>query len=147
MKKIFFMMGMLLSLGLLCACSSDDDVVQSEESRAQALYGKWQVLGYGSDDNFTAKENNWTEHCFLIFKEDGSFEGWIDNDLIGTYTFKENGEFTVTRCGGTLVLSTNPHIVFMEEQVRERKIKSYKLLDNELRLFYSSSEYLMFRKE
>ena len=146
MKKIIVIMGMLLSLGLFSACSSDEDV-QSEESTAQALYGKWQVLGYGSDDNFTAKENNWTGHPFLIFKEDGSFEGWIDNDLVGTYTFKENGEFTITRCGGTKVLSTNPHIVYMEEQVWGKKIKSYKLLDNELRLFYSESEYLLFRKE
>ena len=146
MKKVFVMMGMLLSLGLLCACSSDEDV-QSEENTAQALYGKWLVLGYGSDDNFTAEENNWTGHRFLIFKEDGSFEGWIDNDLVGTYTFKENGEFAVTKCGGTQVESTNPHIVYMEEQVWGKKIKTYKLLDNELRLFYSESEYLLFRKE
>ena len=129
MKKVFIMMSMLLSLGLFCACSSDDEV-QSEENTAQALYGRWQVLGYGSDDNFTAKENNWTDHCFLVFKEDGSFEGWIDNDLVGTYTFKENGEFAVTKCGGTMVESTNPHIVYMEEQVWGKKIKSYKLLDN-----------------
>ena len=146
MKKVFVMMGMLLSLGLFSACSSDEDV-QSEESTAQALYGKWQVLGYGSDDNFTAKENNWTEHCFLILKEDGSLEGWIDNDFVGSYTYKENGEFSVTNCRGSKVLSTNLHIVFMEEQVCNRKIKAYKLLDNELRLFYSESEYLLFRKE
>ena len=139
-------MGMLLSLGLFSACSSDEDV-QSEESTAQALYGKWLVLGYGSDDNFTAKENNWTNDYFLILKEDGSLEGWIGNDLIGAYTFKENGEFTVTWCGGSKSLPTNPHIVFMEDQLRCRKIKSYKLSNDELKLFYSSSEYLLFRKE
>jgi len=150
MKKAYIFIMMLIAITVLSilSCNSDsDNDFKSEVNNTTALFGKWLLLGYGSDDNFIGKESNWTDHCFLVLKEDGKFEGKIGNEFIGTYTFKTNGEFDVTDCRGTCILFVNPHIVFMEEQVCDLKIKSYKLLDDELKLFYSSSEYLKFRKE
>lgn len=148
MKKVFIIVIMLLVAATalsIQSCNSDDDV-QSEGS-CTPPYGKWLLLGYGSDKNYIGKENNWTENCFLILQENGSLEGNIGNDFVGMYTFTVNGEFAIYNFRGSLDLFTNPHIVFIEDQICGCKIKSYKLSDNELKLFYSSSEYLKFRKE
>lgn len=147
MKKVLIFVMLLLTAATalsIQSCNSDD--VQSKGS-CTPLYGKWLLLGYGSDKNYIGKENNWTEYCFLILQENGSLEGNIGNDFVGMFSFTVNGEFAINNCRGSLNLSTNPHIVFIENQICGCKIKSYKLSKNELKLFYSSSEYLMFRKE
>ena len=145
MKKSFVIACWLLLAGVVIAgCSSSDDEVG--EGRIPAPYGNWLLLGYGSDDNFTGKENNWKSDLYLVLDENGDLKGWIGNELFGTYTFNEDGEFTVTRCGGTKVLADNPHINFVEDQVRGCHIKSYRVTNEELRLYYSSDEYLKFRR-
>ena len=128
------------------SCSSDDEV-GTEISKIPAPYGNWLLLGYGSDENFTSKENNWIPDYYLILDENGNLKGYISNDLLGTYTFKENGEFTVTSCGGSKDLSADPRINFMEDQVRGSHIKAYRVTNDELRLYYSADEYLKFRKQ
>ena len=70
----------------------------------------------------------------------------MGNYLIGSYTFKEDGEFKITSCGGSKIDIINRHANFIENQVRSRLIKSYRVTNEELRLYYSSDEYLKFRR-
>ena len=37
MKKIFFILGVLLSLGMFCACSSDDEVIDENDGVAVVM--------------------------------------------------------------------------------------------------------------
>ena len=132
---------MLMTLAGMTACSNDENPVDNPEANAisNKLYGEWLLQGYGSDSNFTD-----VVHGHLILKEDGTFEGGIVNELFGTYTFNSNGEFTITECVSTMMYSDNHDYNFMEEQITGCKIKSFTLLDKELRLYYSSDEYLKF---
>lgn len=141
MKKglIFWMCAVLLLVVGMTGCDNDDNPVDHPVN--VNLYGEWMLQGYGSDSNFTD-----AVHGHLILKEDSTFEGGIVNELFGTYTFNSNGEFTITECWGTMMYSVNHDYNFMEEQITECKIKSFRLLDKELRLYYSSDEYLKFLK-
>lgn len=138
---------LLVAAMALCvqSCSSDDEV-GTEINKIPAPYGNWLLLGYGSDDDFTGKENIWKNDYFLILDDNGNLEADIGQYLYGTYTFKENGEFTVTSCMGTKDEPTDPHIIFLIGQVKGRNIKSYRVTNDELRLYYSADEYLKFRK-
>lgn len=138
---------LLVAAMALCvqSCSSDDEV-GTEINKIPAPYGNWLLLGYGSDDDFTGKENIWKNVYFLILDDNGNLEADIGQYLYGTYTFKENGEFTVTSCMGTEDEPTDPHIIFLIGQVKGRNIKSYRVTNDELRLYYSADEYLKFRK-
>ena len=147
-RVVIFCQILLVAAMALCvqSCSSDDEV-GTEINKIPAPYGNWLLLGYGSDDDFTGKENIWKNDYFLILDNNGNLEADFGNYLFGTYTFKENGEFTVISCMGSKSLSANPHINFMEDQVRNRNIKSYRVTNDELRLYYSADEYLKFRKQ
>ena len=147
-RVVIFCQILLVAAMALCvqSCSSDDEV-GTEINKIPAPYGNWLLLGYGSDDDFTGMENIWARDCFLVLDEDGKFEGEICNNFFGTYIFKDSGEFSVTDCKGTLLLSTNPHVEFMEDQLCGGNIKSYRIINDELRLYYSADEYLKFRKQ
>ena len=142
-KFFFGMTVMLTTLVGITACDNEDDPVDNPGGIAvdKNLYGEWLLQGYGSDSNFTD-----AVFGHLILYEDGTLEGHIVNELKGNYTVNSHGEFAIKDCFYTMVYHLNQDYNFMEEQITEHNIKRFTLSDNELRLFYSSDEYLKFIK-
>ena len=71
MKKVLFVFGALLTLGLLCACSSDDEVAGTDHS---SDYGMWetenydsmyQVNYYSQNPGLDVKQGYWTPNGFI----------------------------------------------------------------------------------
>ena len=55
MKRVLFVISVLLSLGMFCACSSDDVTwgnLDDDQSNQEALCNTWQLIGYGSETHF-----------------------------------------------------------------------------------------------
>lgn len=64
----------------------------------------------------------------------------------GEYSFSREGEFLILSCISTLVLSTDSDLMFMEEQIGKKKIVSFEVDGNNLKLFYSKNDYLKFSR-
>ena len=82
MKRVLFVISVLLSLGMFCACSSDDEIddvtwgnLDDYQSNQEGLCNAWQLIGYGSETKFhkiaeeyRKKSDTYGSRFYLIFK-------------------------------------------------------------------------------
>lgn len=142
-------LSLLVGIGIaFTGCSSDDETVTSDEAVTRLpngeIYGKWKLDGYVDSGTFVSPESSGTSERYLSLEEDGSFNGRICNWLQGEYTFNRNGEFRIIDCVGTLIWSSDSNLMFMEDQMIN--IRSFRLENNELKLYYSDNDYLRFSR-
>lgn len=148
MKKNFYLaigiVMMLMTTLVVMSCGSDDEPITRQNSSAP--YGKWILLGYVSNGNFVSYEDSGTRDCYLQLEEDGSYNARMCNSLQGNYSYSKNGEFRFLDGISTMVWSTDPDLMFMEEQIREDHIRSFEIEGNILKLYYSKNDYLQFSR-
>ena len=71
MKKVLFILGVLFSLGMFCACSSDDEVdgmgngSDFEMINGENLDSVYQVKYYSQDPGLRMKQGYWTQNGFI----------------------------------------------------------------------------------
>ena len=122
MKKLLFFLGMLLSLGIFCACSSDDDISDvykgqnpsGSENGAGKLLEVWELRtfdkGWGMKTTFNPNEvvcnfyekniievNNKTDVNLSPFVNDGSFYYKTYNKKVTDYYLPKGGSSYVER--------------------------------------------------
>lgn len=158
MKRVLFVISVLLSLGMFCACSSDDfpgdDVtwgnIDDYQSDQEKLCNTWQLIGYGSESNFhkiaeeyRKESETYGSRFYLIFKSDGTLEGRdAVNQIDGNYTCN----------GGNIIIEVASSLVGDKE--KDSREFTSRLLDathylinkdgKKLRLYYSDKEFLYF---
>lgn len=152
MKRVLFVIGLLLSLGVFCACSDDDswDNIDEYQSNQEALCNTWQLIGYGSESKFhkiaeeyRKKSETYGSRFYLIFNSNGTLTGRdAVNQIYGNYT-----------CNGSIIIIgevIGTEIYDKEKDSREflwrlQDAKSYLIKDGKkLRLYYSDNEFLYF---
>ena len=88
MKKVFFILGVLLSLGMFCACSSDDDIpVVGDEQNSVGSIGN--ENDEGEDSEVTESSEDCDEKTDSIGLESyicGTIQ-LIDHEELGKYVF------------------------------------------------------------
>lgn len=133
---------LLMSSLAVMSCGSDDET--EKEENYSALYGRWVLLGYVSNGNIVSHENSGTGDCYLILDKDENFNGKFCNWFQGKYSFSRNGEFHILDGITTQIRSTDSNLMFMEEQLIN--IRSFEIEGNNLRLYYSTNDYLKFSR-
>ena len=130
---------LLMSSLAFMSCGSDDET--EKEENYSALYGRWALLGYVSNGNFVSSNYN---KSYLSLQEDGIVNGEFCNEFSGKYSFSRNGEFHILDGITTQIWSTDSNLMFMEEQLIN--IRSFEIEGNNLRLYYSTNDYLKFSR-
>jgi hypothetical protein len=87
MKKVLFISGILLSFGMFCACSSDDEIVNKEGSG-----GEYGIGTYEYEDNPTVLEGTW--HLTMASLGFGNIYEFSADDV--TVHFNSNQTIKVT---------------------------------------------------
>lgn len=153
MKRVLFVIGVLLSLGVFCACSDDDSWgnIDDYQSDQEALCNNWQLIGYGSESKFhkiaeeyRKKSETYGSRFYLIFKSDGTLKGRdAVNQIDGNYTC--NG-------GNIIIVMASSSVYDKEKDSREflwrlQDAKSYLIKDGKkLLIYYSDKEFLYFEQ-
>ena len=135
---------LLMTSLVVLSCGSDDEIDTGQNFNA--LYGRWVLLGYVSNGNYVDYEDSGTKECYLLLEKDGSYNGRFCNSLKGEYSFNQNGEFFILSCISTMIWSTDSELMFMEEQIGQKKIRSFEIEGNYLKLYYSQNDYLKFSR-
>ena len=136
MKKVFVIMGMLLSLGIFCACSSDDEPLSS-------LYNQWVLVSYVNETGEVIKEAKGYNYL-IAFHPDGTYSGRAyGNEMGGGYKCKGK-EIQISHPDITqlYVEGSDPDQFFLEHLA---DIYTYTITDTELRLYYAKDQYFKFR--
>lgn len=144
-RKIFLVLGLMALLTVdftAISCGNNDDEAVTNVTRqvSSEIYGRWMLEGYVDNGIIVSLDSCGTKNCYLSLEKDGSFNGRICNWFQGEYTFNMDGDFHFTDCFGTQIMSLDPDLMFMEEQMTQ--IKSFWLEGGELRLYYSDEDYL-----
>lgn len=137
-NKLVLITSMLIWLGMVCACSSDDDDVNP------LLFNEWVLVSYGNESNEVLKEANGYYYS-ISFHSDGTYSGLAyGNRMDGKY---KGNDYEIKFYDGfiTAVLyeGSDPDNFFLEHW---RDVNSYTITENKLRLYYSKDHYFMFRK-
>ena len=159
MKRVLFVISVLLSLGMFCACSSDDflgdDVtwgnLDDDQSNQEGLCNAWQLIGYGSETKFhkiaeeyRKKSETYGSRFYLIFKSDGTLAGRdAVNQIYGNYT-----------CNGSIIIIGEVIGTEIYDKEKDSLEFQWRLLEathylinkdgKKLRLYYSDKEFLYF---
>lgn len=148
MKKWYYLTScvvMLLMTNLIVtSCSSDNEI--DTRQNFSMLYGKWVLQGYVSNGDFVSFEKSETGDCYLLLEENGNYNGRFCNSVQGEYSYSQNGEFLIQSCISTMVWATDSDIMFVEEKIGKKEIRSFETDGNSLRLYYSPSDYLRFSR-
>ena len=148
MKKVLLFCMVLCVAALtavLQSCGSEndestnsEDVSRLSRSQDKGLFCKWFIVGYGSDENFTAFNKG-----FIEIREDGIFEGEIENEFYGEFSLEGENQFVIERCAHSKAYPLDPDVNFLEDLIFDNNwIYVYVLKDNTLRLYYSDTEYI-----
>ena len=150
MRKVLFILGVLLMLGIFCACSNSDDttdiiegpIIDNQKSPL-TLYNQWVLVSYGNESNEVLKEAK--GYYYLIsFHSDGTFSGKAYGNEIGG-KFKCNGKNIQIAIGDMTKFDfecADPDQFFLEHL---SDVYTYTITDTELRLYYSEDQYFKFR--
>lgn len=151
MRKVLFILGVLLPLGMFSACSSDDDttdsiegpIVNTDKESPFSLYNQWVLVSYGNESNEVLKEAK--GYYYLIsFHSDGTYSGKAyKNEMGGEYTCKEK-MIKISHPSITKMFweGADPDQFFLEHF---SDVYTYTITDTELRLYYSEDQYFKFR--
>ena len=137
LKRVYFIMSSLLSLGLFCNCSSDD------ENTPSLLYNQWVMVSYVNDTGEVLKEAN-GYYYLITFHRDGTYSGRAyGNEIGGTYECIGNHlKFIDGNITKVYVVGSDPDKFFLEHL---NDTYTYTITDKELRLYYSKDQYFKFR--
>ena len=145
-RKIFLVLGLMTLLTVdftVISCGNNDDEVVTRQANSE-IYGRWMLEGYVDNGIIVILDSCGTKNYYLSLDEDGSFNGKICNWFQGEYTFNKNGEFRIIDCVETQIWSSDSNLMFMEDQIIN--IRSYRLENNVLKLYYSDNDYLRFSR-
>ena len=134
MKRKVVIMCLLLSAGLLNACSSDDELTNTS----------WKLLGFYSHETDSieiAQPENSVYFYVINFHEDGKFSGkTATNDFEGRYIISDD-HFSIHNCCTTKVYEIGDGERFYSSLLQATH---YSLSDKQLRLYYNNQDYLLF---
>ena len=158
MKRVLFVISVLLSLGMFCACSSDDEIddvtwgnLDDYQSNQEGLCNAWQLIGYGSETKFhkiaeeyRKKSDTYGSRFYLIFNSNGTLTGRdAVNQIYGNYT-----------CNGSIIIIGEVIGTEIYDKEKDSLEFQWRLLDTthylinkdgkKLRLYYSDKEFLYF---
>ena len=151
MKKVFLLMGVLLSLGLFYACSNTDDIANNSDgniegdgvSKTMSLCNTWVLVSYGNESNEVLKESK-GYYYQITFHPDGTYSGLAyGNEMGGNYKCK--GKEIQINLGDITqkdVVGSDSDQFYLEHL---SDVSTYAVSDTELRLYYSKDQYFKFR--
>lgn len=142
MKKVFMMMSVLLSFGMLCACSDDEN----DNSVTSLCKTSWKLYGFGTDDDhIQIAEPSGCSTCYVVkFNPDGSFSGkTTSNEFFGIYS-TDNKSFKIVECGSTKVGEVGDGYRFADAF---RSAVQYEIANGKLKLYYNNNEFLIFNPQ
>ena len=139
MRKVLFGLGMMLSLGMFSACSSDDETAPILYN----LYNQWVLVSYINETDEVLKEAK-GYYYEITFKHDGTYFGKAyGNEMWGEY-----------KCSGNEIQISHPYMTkidmegadqddFFQEHLND--VYLYQLSGKELRLYFSEDKYFKFK--
>lgn len=151
MKKVLLVLGVLLSLGMFCACSSSDGSYDFTEEPISGtdmgsplnIYNQWVLVSYGNESNEVLKEAK-GYYYLITFHRDGTYSGKAYGNEIGG-KFQCNGkeiQFVEGDITQLDVVGADPDKFFLEHL---SDVYTYTITDTELRLYYTKDQYFKFR--
>ena len=150
MKNVFVIMSMLLSLGLFCGCSSDNEDGIEAVSVDSRLCHTWQMIGYGSDQDFHVGDGvHDVIFAHITFNSDGTYKSYANNNSgSGEYDCKDN-QLLIVNYHATKVETNNPVDWFVEETLfhNHTTYRNFIVSDTELRIYYEGDQYFKFYKK
>lgn len=149
MKKYLFVFTLFVAALGLTGCSSDSNVSISDidVENEDGITGFWKLVGYSSDGNFVNLQG-YESRSYIILNKKGHIEADLSHFFVGKYEYDEQGRFTIleSQLSGDGSNSSNSDIIFIEEQIFPSKTLSYKVDKESLKLFYSSTDYILFKR-
>lgn len=138
MKKVFVILGILLSFGMFYACSSDDDSFTT-------LYNNWVLVSYVNETGEVLKEAK-GYYYLITFHPDGTYSGKAyGNEMWGEYALNSK-RIQINRATAFItqmqLVGADPDRFFLEHWA---DVYTYALTDTELWLYYSKDQYFKFR--
>ena len=131
--KVLFYLSMLLAVGLLSACSD-------EENKGVLSNTSWELLGFyslESNELQSTQPENSKDLYVITFYTDTSFRGrTASNEFEGTYSAKE-GLFAVLNCSTTKVGDIYDSDKFYKALLISTH---YSISNNQLKLFYNNKQ-------
>lgn len=141
-KKLVLMMSLLLSLGLFCACSNDENDI----SVTSLCKTSWKLYGFGTDDaHIQIAEPSGCSTCYVVkFDPDGSFSGkTTSNDFFGIYS-TENKFFKIEEYETTKVGEMGDGYRFVDAFCSSVQ---YEIVNGKLKLYYNNKDFLIFNPQ
>lgn len=137
MRKVLFVIVVLLSVGMFCACSNPDD------EAPLVLLNQWVLVSYGSESNEVLKEAK-GYYYLITFHRDGTYSGKAyGNKIVGSYECIGNHfKFIDGNITQLDVVGADPDKFFLEHLY---DVYTYTITETELRLYYSKDQYFKFR--
>ena len=159
MKKFCILMSVLISFGMLTACSSDDDasnqvklsdlleIPSDQDEKITDIRGvTWKLFGYGNVmtgliQKSESLDNNWQN--IVTFSKEGTISGYSSsNDLYGEY-FISGSNIEIIRWGGSKV----GEVLDGEEFFQSFKLcKEFEITNNWLKLYYNDGHNILLFK-
>ncbi|MRI62766.1 hypothetical protein EDM00_01955 [Ornithobacterium rhinotracheale] len=138
--KILFFSLIIGLFALTTACNNDDDPKPPTE-----LIGKWKCLGFGNTNGefreILPNEED-CEKCYTIdFRDNYEFFVKSAQFISGIYSTEKNF-LKLEKLNLTEILLEGEALLFSDNL---QKVSHYKIQDSKLYLFYSDTEYLLFK--
>ncbi len=145
MKRIFLISAIALLLSTMIGCEKEDNKIQKPQeqnpvAKEQQLVGTWTSVGFGNSETGEVKTMKSKKYT-LKFKEDKTIKGRSSTNLLNGEYKVEGSEFKVVNLGGTEINEVGDGALFMEKLLT---VNRYEIAEDDLLLFYSKAEYLLF---
>ena len=131
------------------SCSREDGLgLEKNALEIQSPYGRWKLEGYASTTSkqialVLGNQNSY----YLTLNRDGTFTGTSHtNHIEGKYTFTSRGEFTFKSSDSFAEAIKNETDAAGRYLNRLSRVTNYRVFVNQLHLYYSDTEYLLFNK-
>ena len=132
-KKCFSFICLLIVIISLLSCDSENQ--NSYDNTA--ITGKWNLVGYGSEESFKT-----CDYGYLTFYYDGMLEGrGFRNEFQGMYSC--SGDRIKLSYGSTKIGYTDAEFYFFEDNLKNSERFCFPV-KGRLRLFYSGNEFFEF---
>lgn len=144
---LFAAISLLLLIGGTGCEKEKEKEKEKEEYNSTELYGTWKLAGFGNTAGNTLREAEPKdcEKCYTItFLSDGKITGHTStNEIGGEYQIKgENLDFL--KIGGTEINELFDGQDYVEALY---KVDRFAIVSKQLKLYYSDTNYLLFKKK
>ena len=144
---VFFLI--IVTTAILFSCSREDALgLESDVLELQSPYGRWKLEGYASSESkqITLVLGNKNSY-YLTLNKDGTFTGMsYINYIEGKYSFTNRGVFTFESSDSFSEAIKNDADAAKVYLNRLSRVTNYRVFVNQLHLYYSDTEYLLFNK-